>query len=128
MNDIPLLVRVALGIMGAAMLIATVCRFQFMSRSGTLARVRAAALAQFAAALLAIVAATIRPDWVLLSAVVAPAASVAWSAATAHAWRSRLPLSMTVGSAVIRQIRPAPGSWSDTVPLKPRRVRAGGSQ
>lgn len=118
----PLLFRAALGCLGAALFVISVCRFKHMSKATTLKRVRHAAVAQMAGAAVLIMTATVRPDWLALAALWTPAAAVFWMAATSHAWRAHLPPSMSYGADVrqfVREVR-----WHDTVPadMESRRI------
>lgn len=84
MTDLPLLFRVALGLLGAAMCYVAMCRFVHMSRARTLARVRHAALGYVVAGVLMVLAATARPELMPLAALSGPAAALGWMAATSH--------------------------------------------
>ncbi len=122
MIDLPPLFRVALTLTGAALFVVAMCRLRYISRATTLGRVRAAAVALAAAGALLVLTGTARPDWLLWSSVVTPAAAVAWAMATSHAWRGALPASMALPKRPPEVVwRPAPPRWEDTVTLSDRR-------
>lgn len=81
-------IRAALALGGAALFFAGVCRLRNISKETTLRRVRAAVVGWIGASAMLALSAMFRPDLILISAAAVPFASVAWAAATAHAWRT----------------------------------------
>lgn len=93
--DIPVSARAALAVLGLALVFSCLCRARHMTHETTAMAIRYATSALAGAGFVVLLAATVRPDWMLGSLISLAGASLSVQAVSARYWRRGLPTQFT---------------------------------
>jgi len=88
---IPMLARIALVVLGLALIFSCLCRAKHMTDRTTLTAIRYATTALAGAGFVLIISALARPDWVLGALIMLASASLSMQIVSARYWRRGLP-------------------------------------
>lgn len=91
--DLPLIARAALALLGLALVFSCLCRARHMTHRTTITAVRFATTALAGAGFVLVLAALLRPDWMLGALLALAAATLAVQIVSARYWRYGLPAS-----------------------------------
>ena len=88
---IPMLARVALVVLGLALIFSCLCRAKHMTDRTTLTAIRYATTALAGAGFVLVISALARPDWVLGALIMLASAALSMQIVSARYWRRGLP-------------------------------------
>lgn len=89
--DFPTWIRVAMGLLGAALVFCCLCRAKHMTHETTVTTIRYATTALAGAGFVLILAAAFRPDWLAGAVVTLAGSTLAVQIASAKGWSEGLP-------------------------------------
>ena len=89
--DIPMMARGALALLGLALVFSCLCRARHMTHRTTVTAIRYSTTALAGAGFVVLLAALVRPDWLVGALIAQAGATLAVQVTSARYWRSGLP-------------------------------------